>query len=162
MTDGITLKPEGMEQIKKALARLSDKGMRRDLLDQIGAKGVSQTQQHFNDQESPDGVKWPKSLRAIEAKGETLKKSGRLFSSITHNATSTGVEWGTNVVYAGIHQFGGDIKPKTKKALAFRIGGKFIRVKKVTIPARPFLGLSDKDRNGIADVVEDWVQGAWR
>lgn len=45
---------------------------------------------------------------------------------------------GSDRVYAAIHQFGGVITPKTKKALKFQIGGKFVTVKKVVIPPRPF------------------------
>jgi phage gpG-like protein len=46
---------------------------------------------------------------------------------------------GANLKYAAIHQYGGVIKPKVKKALSFKVGGSFITVKKVTIPARPYI-----------------------
>ena len=44
----------------------------------------------------------------------------------------------TPVIYARIHQYGGVIKAKNGKALRFQIGGKWITVAQVTIPARPF------------------------
>lgn len=42
----------------------------------------------------------------------------------------------TRAIYAAIHEFGGVIKPKTKKYLMFKIGNRFIKTKSVTIPKR--------------------------
>lgn len=162
MNEGVSLKADGIDGLNKAIARLTDPRKRQDLLEQIGAAGVSQTQQRFYDQSGPDGTPWIQSLRAKEQSGETLRLSGRLSSSFSFAATDQSVEWGTNVIYAGIHHFGGVIKPKTKKALAFKgANGKFSLVKQVTMPARPFLGLTDQNRSSISHIIEDWAQGAW-
>ncbi len=162
MAEAVSLKYEGDDLLNRAIGRLTDPAKKKDLLDQIGARGVSQTQQRFLDQKGPDGQPWKKSLRAIEQSGETLRHKNRLFSSFTFVATSSAVEWGTNVIYAGIHHFGGVIKPKSKKALAFRgANGRLNIVKQVTMPARPFLGLTDADRADIGEIVEDWAKGAW-
>jgi phage gpG-like protein len=40
--------------------------------------------------------------------------------------------------YAAIHQFGGVIKPREKKALHFVVNGMHFTVQSVTMPARPF------------------------
>ena len=54
------------------------------------------------------------------------------------------------MIYGGIHQTGGTIVPKNGKALMFRLpGGDWATVGKVTIPARPYLGLSAKDRDDL-------------
>ena len=162
MTASVSLNFKGDDILIRALGRLSDPAKKKDLLEQIGARGVFQTQQRFLDQKGPDGQPWKKSLRAIESSGETLRHKNRLFSSFTFAATASSVEWGTNVIYAGIHHFGGVIKPKNKKALAFRgAGGNLNIVKQVTMPARPFLGLTDADRADIAETYEDWMKGAW-
>lgn len=42
-------------------------------------------------------------------------------------------------VYARIHEFGGTIFPRRAKFLTFRVDGHFVRARKVTIPARPYL-----------------------
>ena len=48
--------------------------------------------------------------------------------------------WGSrDVRYALIHELGGVIVPRKAKALVFEIDGEVVRVKKVTIPARPYL-----------------------
>ena len=36
--------------------------------------------------------------------------------------------------------------PKSATALVFSVGGRVIRAKKVTMPARPYIGLSGEDR----------------
>lgn len=59
---------------------------------------------------------------------------------------SISVEWGTNVVYAAIHQFGGAAGRKDRR---------------VTIPARPFLGVSNEDRTELLAIINDHLQRAW-
>lgn len=46
---------------------------------------------------------------------------------------------GTNTIYARIHEYGGVILPKTKKALKFKIGDKWVITKRVVMPERSFL-----------------------
>jgi phage gpG-like protein len=135
------------------------------VFDEIGGMLVTSTNKRFEDQAGPDGTAW-KPLTAttllfraqggIRGKKEVFRKdggltarasktinaakililSGALQKSITHRASATQVQVGTNRVYAAIHQFGG------------RAG----RGKKVDIPARPFLGLSDADRSSILTI----------
>lgn len=100
--------------------------------------------------------------------GPILQRTGRLASSIEAHATRNTALVGTNVKYAAIHQFGGKtsphvIRPRYKKALAF--GGRV--VKQVnhpgsTIPARPFLSLTDSDHTQIEGVVERYLRRAIR
>jgi phage gpG-like protein len=49
------------------------------------------------------------------------------------------------------------IKPKDAKRLAFVVGNKQVFARQVTIPPRPFIGLSDDNRTEISDVVTDWL-----
>ncbi len=55
---------------------------------------------------------WQVSKRARKEGGQTLIKSGRLRKSITIKAGRMDVVIGTNVVYARIHQLGGEITRK--------------------------------------------------
>ncbi|MFR1008017.1 MAG: phage virion morphogenesis protein [Ruminococcus sp.] len=97
--------------------------------------------------------------------GLTLTMTGQLKSSINARATEEGAEVGTNLVYAATHQFGASgrvIRAKNKPYLAFEYHGRTIRKKQVTvnIPARPFLGISDEDRQEIKSLVEEALSEA--
>lgn len=87
-----------------------------------------------------------KTIKAREKKGywpgKILQMRGELASSITSKYDSSSAMVGTNKVYAGIHQF----------------GGKAGRGRKVEIPARPFLKLTDQDIEDIKQAVIDYLR----
>jgi phage virion morphogenesis protein len=131
------------------------------LYDEIGASLVVSTQMRFEREISPEGTAWPPSMRAVIEGGRTLTDTARLLQSITHIASDSGVEVGTNVLYAAIHQFGGTIQAKTDKGLVFRgAAGQWVRKRQVTIPPRPFVGLDDDDEAEIVAIAEDWLAEA--
>lgn len=66
-------------------------------------------------------------------------KTGTLRRSIITDVDSDRAKIGTNLPYARIQEFGGTIRPKKKKTLAFKINGKWVFAKKVTLPKRPYL-----------------------
>lgn len=119
----------------------------------IAARLLSSTQQRFRDERGPDGTPWKKSIRARKGQrrdargrfdtgvnksgGKTLTDTARLRRSITSHADAERAEVGTNVIYAGIHQFGG-------------LTGRGHAVK---MPARPFLGLSADDEKEIDKII---------
>jgi HK97 gp10 family phage protein len=79
-----------------------------------------------------------------EAKKNAPKQTRTLARSINAEIIPTFdrtilVGIGTNIIYARIHELGGTIKAKKGQYLKFFIKGKFIQVKQVTIPARPYL-----------------------
>ncbi len=136
------------------------------MLDNIGASLVASTQQRFEREEGPDGKAWtPLSKatllnrlggkrKAFTKKGalrkpaarrlagfKILQVSGLLRDSITHRASGTQVEVGTNKIYGGIHQR----------------GGKAGRGRQVTIPARPYLGIDDSDDAEIGRIADDFI-----
>lgn len=91
--------------------------------------------------------------------GKLLQRSGDLRKSITvGKITSSSVEIGSSLPYARIHQLGGTIRPKTRKALLIPVGGRFLMVKKVTIPARPYLVLQKEDETVILKATTDYLQ----
>lgn len=82
---------------------------------------------------------------AKKLSGQVLKRqTGRLASSMNSKVYKQGRGVvgiiGSNVKYARIHEFGGTIVPKNGPFLVFRIGDRVIKTKKVTIPARPYMG----------------------
>lgn len=118
--------------------------------DRIGSTGIS-----------PEGVPWPPSLRVEIEGGKTLFDTGALAGSLSHRAGRREVQVGSNVIYAGIHQTGGTIVPKTADALRFALpGGGFAVVGRVTIPPRPYLGISDTDGEEIEQLAVDHLAAA--
>lgn len=113
----------------------------------------------FETETAPDGSKWEPSIRARMEGGKTLTKSGQLRDSRTHVAGRDYVEVGTNKIYAGVHQYGATIRAKAAPFLVFQLpGGLGLRkVKEVTIPARPFLGLSADDEEELLAQADDYA-----
>ena len=85
-----------------------------------------------------------------------------LQGTITYEASLNQVIVGGTKKYAAIHQFGGKIVPKNAKALVFKLGagGGVVRVKSVTIPARPYLGFGAQEIEVTLDVVETFTMRA--
>lgn len=124
-------------------------------LQDIAALGESSTRLRFRLQRGPDGQRWKPSLRAQLTGGSTLTKDGHLSGSISSRSGKDYAEWGVNRIYAAIHQFGGVIKAKTAGALKFKLpGGGFAVVKAVRMPARPYLGVNEDDRQDMLDIFQ--------
>jgi phage gpG-like protein len=142
--------------------------------DAIGAAMVASTQLRFRAQVDPQGNPWKPSKRALKDHGKTLIEKGMLLASITHNVLpGKGVEWGSPLVYAGVHQTGADITmhPRSQR-IYFRFVGKSGELKPqfakkgksnfskwatiahaytIHLPARPYLGISSDDETEILD-----------
>lgn len=129
------------------------------LFDEIGVSLTESARLRFIDQAGPDGQPWVPSIRARVQGGETLRDKGILMNSITHNVLSDGVEVGTNVPYAIPLHFGAEIRAVNTPFLRFKIpGGGWVRVKSVTLPARPFLGINADDEQTISDIINDFLR----
>ena len=117
-----------------------------DIMDRIGRYMVASTHRRFERERAPDDTPWLKSARAIAEGNRTLTDTGRLRGSIAHTLSDggRGVEVGTNVVYAAIHQLGG------------RAG----RGRRTKIPARPYLGVDERDRDTILRIVAQAIERA--
>lgn len=121
------------------------------------------TLERFKQSKDPDGRRWKTSIRAAQEGGKTLIQSAQLRNSIHAKSDASGFAVGTNVKYAATHQFGEPsrtIRARKKKALRFQVGGKWVTKKQVriTIPARPFLGLSEDDMQEMKATVEEFIQ----
>lgn len=143
----------------------------------VGQALITSTHHRWDQGISPSGSPWPKSLRVKKYGGSTLKLSARLYRSISANASRTGVEIGTNVVYAAIHQLGGTIDQDARdQVLHFKVNKRtgtwrFARATKkatlaqkrrigahtVTMPARPFIGLDQDDPRTIATIFQNYL-----
>ena len=149
----VNVKVDGdVQRLMKRLGRIA--GVDKAGINNTIAEGLrTSTIERFQAEKSPEEKKWKHSIRAREEGGKTLTKSTALRSSIRSEASADGLAIGTNDIRAATHQFGDTriIKAKRKKALRFRINGRWVSKKevKVTIPARPFLGVSEEDEEEI-------------
>jgi len=128
------------------------------MYERIGDAMVESTRQRFDEGTGPDGSPWPISFRAQFEGGKTLIDSAALQRSITHIASADQVEVGTNMEYAATHQFGAEIDHEAINADTASIG--LINSWTVTIPARPFIGLSDADEAEIERIADDFLTQA--
>lgn len=163
MTVAVEAHIEGLAALGAGLERMAALGQQpRPIWEAIGNQGETSTKLRFVRGIDPDRKKWLPSLRVKQGGGFTMRRSNRLMDSITHNSTNSGTAWGTNVKYAGIHQFGGVIKAKGGGNLRFKIGGRFVSVKAVTIPKRSFVGVNADDAGDILHVAQQEIDKAAR
>jgi len=134
---GINVEIDDREVIA-ALRRLQATGANMEPVFQtIGERLLINTRARFGKQQAPDGSAWAPLSPAYRARkkknpDKILTAFGYLHDTLRYQASGDGVELGTDRVYGATHQFGRD-----------------------GIPARPFLGLSDGDRQDILAIVAD-------
>ena len=132
------------------------------LLAELGEYGLRSTRARFKTQTAPDGTAWAAlqpwyQKEKRRNKNRILALNGYLRGQMTWQLVGDRtVEIGSNLPYAAVHQFGATIKPRAAKVLIFRGHA----AKSVTIPARPYLGLSDEDRREIAERTLEWLSRA--
>jgi phage virion morphogenesis protein len=127
-------------EVRKRLTALAAQGHSlRPLMQDIGEEVRRIVEKNFEAGGRPE--RWKPSARSKRDGGKPLTDKGTLRRSMTVDADSKSVRVGTNVIYAGIHQF----------------GGKAGRGRKVNIPARPFLVISDADQSRIEKIAEDYL-----
>ncbi|MBF0339776.1 MAG: phage virion morphogenesis protein [Magnetococcales bacterium] len=151
----LEIKNSDAKELEQSFARLA-KTVRHlePVLKDIGHYLLRSIDQRFDDEVKPQGGKWDDISKYTKEKkrgrfgeGRILTDRGRLRRSITFVTDGNGLLVGTNVIYAAIHQLGGETGRK---------GGRF------TLPARPFLGISGKDKEGILQIIADCMCRAAR
>ncbi|AKH36895.1 MULTISPECIES: phage virion morphogenesis protein [Nitrosomonas] len=149
-------------RIRANLQRLMTLGRDQSrVMQDIANKLEQSTRQRFISQTSPDGARWKPSLRAKLTGKRTLILDRHLLDSVAHDSGRNFAQVSVNRVYAAIHQFGGIIKAKNGKGLRFRLAnGDFVIRKSVTIPARPYMGISTQDENWILKRIERAINEA--
>ncbi|PZP56033.1 MAG: virion morphogenesis protein [Delftia acidovorans] len=150
----------GFETIESALARLNP--FKSGVLLEALARLIRESARErvLSGGPAPDGSAWKANL---EGRTPILHRSGALARSIDYAVIGNRIEVGSGLIYAAIHQFGGVIKPKTAKALRFTwndaaFGVGLATVKQVTMPARPYIGLSADDRAELVQATVGYVR----
>lgn len=156
MTDlGVSITIEG-RSLDEAIARVAalvsfDPS---DLMASISRVGLRQTRRRVKEEKTaPDGTPW---APIRDDDHPILEESGlHILGRLGATSSADEAEWGCSWEFAHVHQFGAMITAKNARYLTFRAGGRWARAKSVTIPARPFVGLSDENRREIDDLVTD-------
>lgn len=150
----ITIRETGVDRAAAILGKL-DSFNPTEMLAKIARLIQIQTQRRIEDEKrGPNGEAWAKNAAGTPI----LRRSGELSRSIDFAVNGNQIMVGSGLVYSAIHQYGGTIVPKTARALAFRIGNAFVVTKKVQMPARPYLGISDADASEIIDEVTAYIR----
>lgn len=165
---------EVAEALRALAASLADMS---PVMSDIGQYMVRSTNARFVAGVSPEGTPWaaksPVTLANYARKGDPADPrplfgpSGRLSSEINYQPSPRSVEIGTNMIYAAVQHFGaaqgafgarmGRTKPSEKRP---KSQDYFFHIPWGTIPARPFLGVSDEDRTALLDLIEEWLESA--
>ncbi|WP_321392834.1 phage virion morphogenesis protein [Emcibacter sp.] len=114
------------------------------VMETISSYLETSTKLRFETGIGPDGQPWKPSIRAQKTGGQTLVKETYLLGSVVSAANSTEAMAGSNMIYARIHQFGGQTG----------------RNHAVTLPARPMFGLDDVDNAEITDTLVEYLTEA--
>lgn len=129
----------------------------------------------FDQERTPSGEKW-KPLSAWRIKQrmkrhktgnmKILQDTGELRRSIHYEASQSRVIIGSNLKYSKVHQFGGSIEiirqGQYKRDYAQhkykRKGNSYVYARKIRIPARPFLGVTQKDKEHIISMFHVYLK----
>ena len=125
-----------------------------EMLDEVAFYMENEMRKRFDTETDYQGNKWKK-LKLRE--GKILSDTGMLKGSLgTAEIKGNTVTVFSNLVYAKIHDEGGTITPKSAKALYFKVGGKDYFSKSVTIPKRQFSGVSDKNKEDLIKIINEY------
>lgn len=157
MAFAITIQADSspIEAVLKQLGNFDS--LKDQLFDEIGVGLMDSVQHRFLTGTDVDGNPWKISWRARMQGDETLRDTGRLMNSYTHNVLSSGVEVGTDVVYAPHLHYGATILPKNGQYITFAVGGQYRKVKQSIIPPRTQLGIDAEDEVMVLDIVGSFI-----
>ena len=126
-----------------------------ELVAEIVQLGENQTRKRIESGgPGPDGEAWPPNHTGTPI---LLRTGQHLRDSIASSSSGDGGEWGAAWEFAHVHQFGATITPKDAPRLAFMLGDRMVFAKSVTIPPRPFVGVSADDATEIRELVTDFI-----
>ncbi|WP_299072873.1 phage virion morphogenesis protein [uncultured Paraglaciecola sp.] len=136
----------GEKQLLKALNKFIKAGGELEpALHEIGDLLIGSTQARRTLEQAPDGTPWePLSPITIERKGHSriLENTGILFDNLAKQITGNELHFGATLKdYANMQQEGGITSPNSM-------------IPNKTIPARPFIGLSESDEISIVSILK--------
>ena len=145
MSEPIEIKLDNKEVESRLLDWVKRSENLRPLMKNIAGIMADSTEENFKEEGRPKWKDLSEKTKTVRRKtghypGQILQVSGQLAMSITTQYDNESAVIGSNKVYAAIHQLGG---PAGKN-------------KKTTIPARPYLRLTENDYHDILEVIEKY------
>lgn len=181
----LSISPGEIEDFLREFQRRIDNPL--PLNKRIGQLVVDKTDERFRTQTDPEGQRWQdlkpatwqRKRRSTSSILKILQERGTLRDSIVYEADNQGVSVGSNLVYAAIHQFGGEIHQRARTGyLNYKLGrdgrpgNRFVKRRNadfqqtvefgertINIAARPYLGISDAYLEEIGELVGDYLLG---
>ena len=159
-----------MEKVKHGKNSLMDL---TPFWDSVGMVMVKRTMRHFQQEQSPEGVKWkPLSAARIRQRNKRhkggrmkiLTDTGELRRSVAYKAFKSRVIFGSALKYAAIHQFGGTVTVRKKGTYKHDYGpgkpkgGSYSYRWNVKIPARPYLGVTEEDKSKVLSMMRVYLK----
>src|SRR5574344_442123 len=147
MADNIELRIDN-KAVEDALLKFASKCEdMRPLMKNIAGIMADAVEENFAQEGRPD--KWQELAESTikhrkktkHWPGKILQVKGQLATSITTQYDSESAIIGSNLAYAAIHQ----------------LGGKAGKNKKVTMPARPYINMTDSEKNKILDKIMNYL-----
>lgn len=136
--------------VRRELTRLSQRlSSLRKPLTAVGQTLVTESDLCFREQRDPWGNPWTalKASTIRQRRGKSrhkiLRDTGRLQNSVSYQVDQESVTVGTDVEYAAIHQFGGNIRQKRRT---------------INIPARPYLPIRNNSVELTDEVAEEVLE----
>lgn len=154
-------------EVSAALKRVSDAlSDLTPMMQDIGEYMVKSTKDNFAEAESPDGKKWaPRKQSTMDAYARRKDTPGptpligptkSLSGTISYEASGDSVEWGSNMIYAAVQQFGAEAGEFGARMGVNKKGRRFFMpIPWGNIPARPFLGLGPDDEKAIGAIIAE-------
>ncbi|HDY5341435.1 TPA: phage virion morphogenesis protein [Klebsiella pneumoniae] len=155
------------------------------LLKRMGERLLVFHQQRFHEQKSPEGIEWaalkPRYQRIKRRnKDKILTRDGHLQNTLHWQVNADELLFGTSQIYGAIHQFGGTIEIAARSQQSYyrqrkdgEIDNLFVRKSKsnfaqwhtipaykITIPARPWLGVSKTEGKTLIEMAKNYLQSA--
>lgn len=134
-------------QIAKALRQLQEAtGNLKPVFEDIGEYLDLSHRERWDREEAPDGTPWEPLSPRYRARKLRKKKPDKILvydqqlrDTLSYRATRDSLEFGSNLIYAASQHLGRE---------------------EIKLPARPWLGVSEADRDGILAIIGDHFQAA--
>ncbi|PAT26521.1 phage virion morphogenesis protein [Klebsiella quasipneumoniae] len=183
---GVTLTFDAQDALSRLWDARTEMMRPAPLLRSMGERLLEFHQQRFQEQKSPEGIEWaalkPRyQRRKRKNANQILTRDGYLKNTLRWQVNADELLFGTDRVYGAIHQFGGTIEIAARSQQAYyrqkkdgEIDNQFVRKNKsnfaqwhtipaykISIPARPWLGVSKAQGATLIDMAKKYLQGAF-